>query len=203
MVNVVSMVMTKKKLSDKKLSDTALDWREGRRLRALELWQHGWKQARIAEALGVTPGAVSQWIKRAREAPEGEAVDALRRRKATGAPPLLTQEDREQLPDILAKGPEYYGYIGDEWTHKRVAEVVFQVFGVRYHESHAGRLLKACRMTMAGTRDGNASTNGNGSAREHDHGAGSNRLATSTGMKSATTRRPRRAAQRPRSSASR
>jgi len=192
------MVITKKKLSDRKLSDTAMDWREGRRLRALELWQHGWKQARIAEALGVTPGAVSQWIKRAREAPEGEAVDALRRRKATGAPPLLTQEDREQLPDILAKGPEYYGYIGDEWTHKRVAEVVYQVFGVRYHESHAGRLLKACRMTMAGTRD----SNGNGSARVHDNSVG-NRLATSTGMKSATTRRPRRAEQRSRSSASR
>jgi transposase len=144
------MVMMKKKLSEKKLSDTAHDWREGRRLRALELWQHGWKQARIAEALGVTPGAVSQWIKRAREAPDGEAVDALRRRKATGAPPLLTAEEREQLPAILAKGPEYYGYVGDEWTHKRVAEVVFEIFGVRYHESHAGRLLKACRHSAGG-----------------------------------------------------
>jgi transposase len=158
MVNVISMVMRKKKVSEKKLSDTALDWREGRRLRALELWHHGWKQARIAEALGVTPGAVSQWIKRAREAPDGEAVDALRRRKATGAPPLLTAEEREQLPAILEKGPEYYGYLGDEWTHKRVAEVVYEIFGVRYHESHAGRLLKACRLHDVAS----------GSEREHE-----------------------------------
>jgi predicted transcriptional regulator len=37
------------------------DWREGRRLRAWELQQQGWKQKDIAAALGVTPGAVSQW----------------------------------------------------------------------------------------------------------------------------------------------
>ena len=35
------------------------DWREGRRLRAYELAQQGWKQCRIAEALGVTKGAVT------------------------------------------------------------------------------------------------------------------------------------------------
>ncbi len=40
------------------------DWREGRRLRAGDLHQQGWSQIRIAQALGVTPGAVSQWIKR-------------------------------------------------------------------------------------------------------------------------------------------
>jgi predicted transcriptional regulator len=48
-----------------------LDGREGRRRRAWELKQQGWKQQDIAAALGVTPGAVSQcvsqWLKRARE----------------------------------------------------------------------------------------------------------------------------------------
>jgi transcriptional regulator with XRE-family HTH domain len=34
----------------------------------------GWKQKDIAEALGVTKGAVSQWLKRAREG----GIDALR-----------------------------------------------------------------------------------------------------------------------------
>ncbi len=36
------------------------DWKEGRRLRAWELWQQGWKQKDIATALGVSKGAVSQ-----------------------------------------------------------------------------------------------------------------------------------------------
>jgi len=48
-------------------SDTArLDWREGRRRRAWELKQQRWKQQDVAAALGVTPGAVSQWLKRGR-----------------------------------------------------------------------------------------------------------------------------------------
>ncbi|MBI3725345.1 helix-turn-helix domain-containing protein, partial [bacterium] len=42
-----------------------VNWREARRLRALDLRQLGWRQIEIARALGVTEGAVSQWMKRA------------------------------------------------------------------------------------------------------------------------------------------
>ena len=50
------------------------DWLEGRRLRAWELKQAGWKQCDIASALGVSQGAVSQWMQRAGD---GD-IDALR-----------------------------------------------------------------------------------------------------------------------------
>ncbi len=77
------------------------DWREGRRLRAWELKQRGWRQQAIAEALGVTAGAVSQWMRRAREG----GVEALRRRVAPGPTPRLTVEQREELPALLERGP--------------------------------------------------------------------------------------------------
>jgi predicted transcriptional regulator len=51
----------------KTLSSRATDWREGRRLRAFELKEEGWSQKQIAQALGVSKGAVSQWMKRARD----------------------------------------------------------------------------------------------------------------------------------------
>src|SRR5579875_2946334 len=46
------------------------DWREERRKQAWKLSQQGWKQNDIAKALGVSKGAVSQWMKKAREGGE-------------------------------------------------------------------------------------------------------------------------------------
>src|SRR5215203_3702760 len=66
-------------LMDNSLSKEATDWREGRRLRAFELKQQGWSQQQIAQALGVSKGAVSQWMKRGREG----GVQALKRRPVT------------------------------------------------------------------------------------------------------------------------
>lgn len=118
---------------------TPRDWREGRRLRAWELKQQDWSQQGIAEALGVTPGAVSQWMQRAREG----GVEALKRRVAPGPTPKLTDEQREHLPLLLAQGAEAFGFRGDVWTATRVTAVIRREFGVRYHPNHVGNLLRA------------------------------------------------------------
>jgi transposase len=129
---------------DEKRSHDATDWKEGRRLRAWELSQAGWSQAAIAEALGVTPGAISQWLKRARQG----GVAALYRRKAAGAKPQLTEEQRGWLPELLTRGAEAYGFLGDIWTRGRVAEVIWREFGVRYTPTHVGRILRACGWSL-------------------------------------------------------
>lgn len=114
------------------------DWKEGRRLRALELYEQGWKPIRIAEALGVTRGAVSQWLTRARTG--GRA--ALRHRSPPGASPRLTAEHRAAIPTLLARGAEAHGFIGQVWTTGRVATVIKRSFGVSYHPAHISRLLR-------------------------------------------------------------
>lgn len=121
-----------------------LDWREGRRRRAWELNEQGWKQQDIATALGVTPGAVSQWLKRARE----DGVEALRRHPAPGPTPKLTSEQLAQLPGLLARGAEAYGFRGQRWTCQRIAELIGRTFGVRYHPAHVSRLLHALRHSV-------------------------------------------------------
>ncbi len=121
-------------------SSQAREWAEGRRLRAWELKQEGWKQKDIAAALGVSEGAVSQWVKRAREG----GAEALRTRKSPGAPPRLTAEQKASIPALLARGAESYGFRGEVWTRQRVAEVIWREFGVRYHKAHVGRILRAC-----------------------------------------------------------
>lgn len=113
------------------------DWLEGRRLRAWELLEAGWRQIEVAEALGVTKGAVSQWAKRALEG----GIEALRRHPAPGAPSKLSCEQIEQLPELLSRGAEFYGFRGNVWTHARIARVIDERFGVRYHANHIPRLL--------------------------------------------------------------
>ena len=131
---------------DNSLSKEASDWREGRRLRAFELKQKGWPQQRIAEALGVSKGAVSQWMKRARQ---GGGVQALKRQPAPGARPRLSQEQRAKVPELLERGAEAHGFRGEEvWTCARVAEVIRREFGVSYHPAHVSRLLKALRQSL-------------------------------------------------------
>ncbi len=115
------------------------DWREARRLRAWELKQQGWQQRMIAAALGVTPGAVSQWLKRAATG----GVEALRTRIRPGPRPKLTAEQRARIPDVLARGAAAYGFVGEVWTTPRVAAVIEREFGVRYHPAHVSRLLRA------------------------------------------------------------
>ncbi len=127
-----------------KQQKTSLDWLEGRRRRAWELKQQGWKQQDIASALGVTKGAVSQWMRRAREG----GVEALRRRRAKGPTPKLTREQMEQLPGLLAPGAEAYGYRGHVWTTKRVAEVIWRTLGVSYHPAHVSRLLRSVHLSV-------------------------------------------------------
>jgi transposase len=43
---------------------TPYTWKEARRLQAWHLKQQGWSQRQIAQALGVSEGAVSQWMPR-------------------------------------------------------------------------------------------------------------------------------------------
>src|SRR5215213_8633664 len=117
---------------EKTLSSQATNWREGRRLRALELKERGWKQSEIAEALGVSEGAVSQWMKRARE----EGAQALRHKPPPGAPSRLSNEQRARLPELLAQGAEAHGFRGQVWTCERVAVLIRRQFGASYHPAH-------------------------------------------------------------------
>src|SRR5437764_1669964 len=77
------------------------DWREERRLRAWKLKEQGWQQKEIAGALGVSEGAVSQWLKRGRAG----GVEALKAHPPQGMTARLTAEQKAQIPALLAREP--------------------------------------------------------------------------------------------------
>jgi transposase len=115
------------------------DWREQRRLQALNLREHGWQQKKIAEAMGVSEGAVSQWLKKAKT----QGSQALRHQPPPGRPAKLTPQQQAQLPTLLAKGPEAFGFRGQVWTTERVAQMIEHQLGVKYHPAHCSRLLRS------------------------------------------------------------
>src|SRR5689334_3942458 len=123
--------------------DPPHDWREWRRLRALDLEQQGWPQRDIAAALGATKGAVSQWLAAARHG----GREALRSRPGRGHKPKLAPEQIRRIPDFLWHGSEAYGFRGDLWTCERVAAVLLEEFGVSSSKSQVSRLLKGLGWT--------------------------------------------------------
>jgi transposase len=92
----------------------------------------------------VTEGAVSQWISKGKT----YGPQALRHHPSPGAPPKLRLEQRAQLPALLAKGAEAYGFRGQVWTAERVAIVIKREFGVSYHPTHCSRLLHAIKHSV-------------------------------------------------------
>jgi transposase len=116
----------------------AQDWRECRRKRAFELREFGWSEYAIAQALGVTQGAVSQWLSRS----SGDGEPAWANKPHPGRPAKLTEPQLLMIPDMLSHGAEAWGFRGEVWTAARVALVLHWQFGVRYHKAHVTRLLK-------------------------------------------------------------
>ncbi len=118
------------------MSETAI--REWRRHRAWELKQAGWKQQDIAQALGVSEGAVSHWCQAARSGGD-QALDAKPR---PGVPSKLTAEQKADVVELLTQGAETHGYAGAVWTTARVADLIERHFGVHYHPATMSDLLR-------------------------------------------------------------
>jgi transposase len=110
---------------------------EARRLRAAELLAQGRSQAEVAETVGVSRESVRRW--QARLAQGG--VAALRRRRAGGRPPKLSDAQAAQVEQALGQGAKANGFATDLWTLDRVAQVVEHLTGVRLARASVWRLL--------------------------------------------------------------
>ena len=116
--------------------------------------------SQAAAGLGVGPGGLEAagcgrgpGGHRRRGEPVGQqgpsgGIAALRHRKPPGGPSRLSDGQRGQLPGLLGRGPAAYGFCGEVWTRRRVAQVIEQEFGVSYDPSQVGRILKSCGFSL-------------------------------------------------------
>jgi transposase len=112
---------------------------EKRRLRAVKLFDQGLNNSEIGRRLKVCNQTVSRWRKQSL----GGGAQALKAAGRAGKKPQLNAQQRQTLIQRLLAGPERLGYASPLWTCERVAHLIQDEFGVKYHPGHVWKLLRA------------------------------------------------------------
>ncbi len=113
---------------------------EKRRLEAVRLVvDEGLSQSEAARRVKAAQQSVSRWV--SEHGAHGAA--GLRRAGRAGRKPLLDATQRERLEAMLLRGPEAQGFSTPLWTCPRVARLIADEFGARYHEGHVWKILRA------------------------------------------------------------
>jgi len=111
---------------------------------AANMFEQGLTTSVIVESLKVDDQTVRRWRRRF----DALGRDGLRSRKHAGRPPRLTQQQKEQLAELLLKTPQECGFEGRYlWTQQLIADLIQREFGVDYHHDHIGVILKRIDFT--------------------------------------------------------
>lgn len=112
---------------------------EQRRRRAARLFAKGLSAAEVGRRLGVTKQAAHSW----KQAWERGGLPALASKGAAGPKFRLNAGQTQKLRQALLAGPAEQGYRTDLWTCERVALLIRDLTGVKYHPGHVWKLLGA------------------------------------------------------------
>jgi transposase len=110
---------------------------EKRRRRAVQLLESGKSLSAAARQVGASVSSVWRWW----EAYQRDGPTGLRPIPAPGRPARLSEHQKRKLVTLRGRGALRAGYQTDLWTLPRVAELIHQHFGVRYHASHVWKVL--------------------------------------------------------------
>lgn len=114
------------------------DQLEERRLKAAKLFDRGLSQSEVARQLQVHRQSVSRWHQSWKE----QGAKALQKAGRAGRKPRLQPAQLEQIRIGLKEGPESLGYETGLWTTERVADLIEQQTGHKFHPGHVWRILR-------------------------------------------------------------
>lgn len=118
---------------------------EARRRKAARLFAEGkLKQAEIARRVGATPTSVHRWFHAWKE----DGAAALRKAGRAGRMPRLGPDDLKVIDQALREGPVAHGFTTELWTLPRVAKLIDDLTGVRYHPAHVWRVLRQLKWSL-------------------------------------------------------
>jgi transposase len=99
-----------------------------RRARGLARLAQGKTPKEVAELVEVTKRSVDRWRAEAKKPKKKTG-------RSPGRPRKLSAKQVKRLEKALDKGAYAFGYAGDYWTLDRIAQVIWQLFDVRYETS--------------------------------------------------------------------
>lgn len=112
---------------------------EKRRKEAAGLFAKGHSAPKVARRLGVARQVAYRW----KNAWEQGGQAALASKGPAGPKSKLASEQTQAITEALLAGPAARGYKTALWTLPRVADLIEDLTGVRYHPGHVWRLLGA------------------------------------------------------------
>jgi len=103
----------------------------------------GYRQRTVAKFLGVHPSSVCRWMKAYRR--RGDA--GLAGRDPSGRPPKLTRAQERQVLRWFRRSPTSFGFPSELWTAKRVAQVIYRKWRIKFHPRYLNQWLADRRIT--------------------------------------------------------
>src|SRR5512147_2828123 len=109
-----------------------------RRQLAVQRIEEGYSIAEVADFLDVAPSSVRRWVATFRR----QGADGLAARPVPGRPPKLTFTQEKIVRRWLADNPIDHGFATELWTAPRLARLIDQEFGVRFHPDYLTTWLR-------------------------------------------------------------
>jgi len=81
----------------------------------------------IGALFGNSPRTVSNWIKRVNKTGD---IESLRSKKQSGRPPRLSEEQKQELREILQEAPENHGISSNIWDGKSLSAFIEKQYGI-------------------------------------------------------------------------
>lgn len=114
-----------------------------RRLLAVALVLEGRSRTEAASLNGMTRQTLRDWVHRY----NAEGVPGLQSRTGRGRPPFLSDEQMEELREMVLKGPDPERHIVMRWRCVDLCEEVAERWSVTVCEQTMGRWLRRLEMT--------------------------------------------------------
>ncbi|MFE0091243.1 winged helix-turn-helix domain-containing protein [Streptomyces sp. NPDC058992] len=119
------------------LTDAERTTRERLRLKAVERFEAGQKNAEIATALRISVRSVERWRRAWRDAGEAGVLS-----KGSPGRPRLSEAQIARLEWELERGPLAHGWADQRWTLARIKTLIGRLFYISYTVEGTWRLLK-------------------------------------------------------------